>query len=239
MQTMSFDICGWRVLTFAVKIAILTFAGDVLWHLQLIRFWHLRLTCYDICGIMTFAVDVLWHLRELWHLRLTCYDICGNFDISGRFWHLRALQGLSQQSNNECVRTALCAMAKLGWRQFWHALQKWLLSSHPWPNISDQCTEWKKYEYAIMYWIQLCHIFFQFWEILSQTGASFYATQSSYDTQNLEKINFDMFYQNYCWAVICYPICVNNVSYERGIIVLSFPVISFCDPYFCFSEIWD
>ena len=91
MQAMSFDICGWRVLTFAVKIAILTFAGDVLWHLQLIRFWHLRelwhlrLTCYDICGIMTFAVDVLWHLR------LTCYDICGNFDISGRFWHLRAL----------------------------------------------------------------------------------------------------------------------------------------------------
>ena len=39
--------------------------------------------------------------------------------------------------------------------------------------------------------------------------------------------NFDMFYKNYCWAVICYPICVNNVSYEREIIVLSFPVISF------------
>ena len=68
--------------------------------------WHLRLTCYDICGnydicgwrvmtfegIMTFAVDVLWHLREFWHLRFTCYDICGHFDISGRFWHLRALQ---------------------------------------------------------------------------------------------------------------------------------------------------
>ena len=104
---MSFDICGWCVLTFAVKIEILTFAGDVLWHLQLIRFWHLQLSCYDICGnydicgwrvmtfagIMTFAVDVLWHLRELRHLRLTCYDICENFDISGRFWHLRALQG--------------------------------------------------------------------------------------------------------------------------------------------------
>ena len=39
-------------------------------------------------------------------------------------------------------------------------------------------------------------------------------------TQNLEKSNFDMFYKNDCWAVICYPICMNNVSYERGIIVL-------------------
>ena len=93
-----FDICGRRVMTFAVN-QILTF--DICGNL-----WHLRLTCYDICGnydicgwrvmtfegIMTFAVDVLWHLREFWHLRLTCYDICGHFDISGRFWHLRALQ---------------------------------------------------------------------------------------------------------------------------------------------------
>ena len=36
-----------------------------------------------------------------------------------------------------------------------------------------------------------------------------------------------MFYKNACWAVICYPICVTNVSYERKIIVLPFPVISF------------
>ena len=106
MQAMSFDICGWCVLTFAVKIDIVTFAGDVLWHLQLIRFWHLQLTCYDICGnydicgwrvmtfagIMTFAVDVLWHLRELWHLRLTCYDICGNFDICG--WRVMTFAGI-------------------------------------------------------------------------------------------------------------------------------------------------
>ena len=33
--------------------------------------------------------------------------------------------------------------------------------------------------------------------------------------QNLEKLNFDMFYKNDCWAVICYPIYVTNVSYER------------------------
>ena len=153
---------------------------------------------------------------------------------------LIALRGTFTTKQQLCVRTALCAMAKFGWRYFWHALQKWLLSSHPWPNISDQCTAWKKNEYAIMYRIQLCHIFFQFWEILSQTGASFYATQSSYNTQNLEKINFDMFYKNDCWAVICYPICVTNVSYEREIIVLSFPVISFVILiFFFFSEIWD
>ena len=84
-----------------------------------------------------------------------------------------------------------------------------------------------------MYWIQLCHIFFSLRNFESNR-ASFYATQSSYNTQNLEKINFDMFYKNDCWAVICYPICVTNVSYEREIIVLSFPVISFVILIFVF-----
>ena len=54
------------------------------------------------------------------------------------------------------------------------------------------------------------------------------------NTQNLGKDNLDMFYKNYCWAVICYPICVTNVSYERELIVLSFPIISCFFPYFLF-----
>ena len=33
---------------------------------------------------------------------------------------------------------------------------------------------------------------------------------------------------------ICYPICMTNVSYERGIIVLSFPDISFVILLFIF-----
>ena len=45
---------------------------------------------------------------------------------------------------------------------------------------------------------------------------------------------FDMFYKNECWAVICYPICMTNVSYEREIIVLSFSVISFVILIFVF-----
>ena len=57
------------------------------------------------------------------------------------WWNLREL---SQQSNNSCIRTALCTtlqkLAKLGRRQCWYALQKWLLSSYPWPNMNDQCT---------------------------------------------------------------------------------------------------
>ena len=61
--------------------------------------------------------------------------------VCAAWWHLREL---SQQSNNKCIRTALCTMTKLGWRQFWHALQKWLLSSHPWPNKNDQYIIWKK-----------------------------------------------------------------------------------------------
>ena len=37
-----------------------------------------------------------------------------------------------------------CTNSKLGRRQFWHDLQKLLLSSHPRPNMNDQCTIWKK-----------------------------------------------------------------------------------------------
>ena len=45
-----------------------------------------------------------------------------------------------------------------------------------------------------------------------------------------------MFYEKDCWAVICYPICMTNVSYERGIIVLSFPDISFVILLFVFQK---
>ena len=40
-------------------------------------------------------------------------------------------------TKQQCIHTDLCTMTKLGWRQFWHnyALQIWLLSSHPWPNM--------------------------------------------------------------------------------------------------------
>ena len=50
------------------------------------------------------------------------------------------------------------------------------------------------------------------------------------------KSTFDMFYKNYCWAVIYYPICVTNVSYERRIKVLPFPVISFVILLFVFHR---
>ena len=37
-----------------------------------------------------------------------------------------------------------CTNSKLRRRQFWHFLQTWLLSSHPWHNMNAQCTMWKK-----------------------------------------------------------------------------------------------
>ena len=55
------------------------------------------------------------------------------------------------------------ASAKLGRRQFWHALQKRLLSSHPWPNMNDQCAIWKNNRYAIIHWYQFHDFSFQFW----------------------------------------------------------------------------
>ena len=79
--------------------------------------------------------------------------------------------------------------------------------------------------------------FFQFCEIWSPTRVSFYATQSSYLLKTLKKSNFDMFYKNDCWAVICYPIYMTNVSYERGIIVLSFSDISFVIFLFVFQRL--
>ena len=60
-------------------------------------------------------------------------------------------------------------------------------------------------------------------------------------TQNLEeekKSNFDMFYKYDCWAVICYPICMTNMSYERGIIVYTIiPDISFVILLFVFRDL--
>ena len=140
---------------------------------------------------------------------------------------LVALRGTFTTKQQWCIRTALCAMAKLGWRQFWHAWQKWLLSSHPWPNMGDQCTTWKKNEYAIMYWNQFCYIFFSVLRHFESNRGYLLRNSIELTLKTLEKINFDMFYKNDCWAVICYPICVTNVWYEREIIVLSFPVIRF------------
>ena len=82
-------------------------------------------------------------------------------------------------------------------------LQNWLLCSHPWPNMNEQCTKLKKKNYAIkprFSFIQL--------------------NQATYSKLGGKKSYFDMFYQNNCWEVICYPICMTNVSYERKIIVL-------------------
>ena len=132
-----------------------------------------------------------------------------------------------------CVRTALCIMTKLGWRQFWHALQKWLLSSHPWPNMNNQCTIFRKINMLSCTEISFVISFLNFEKFWVKLGFPFTQLNRA-NTHNLEKINFDMFYKNDCWVVICYPICVTNVSYESEIIVLSFPVISFVILIFVF-----
>ena len=71
--------------------------------------------------------------------------------------------------------------------------------------------------------------FFQFWKMWSQTRVSFYATQSSYLLKTWKRGII-------CRAVICYAIFMTNVSYERGIIVLSFPDISFVILLFVFQR---
>ena len=76
--------------------------------------------------------------------------------------------------------------------------------------------------------------FFNFEKFWVKPGLSFTKLNRA-NTQNLEKMNFDMFYKNDWWAVICYPICVTNISYERKIIVLPFPVISFVTLIFVFQ----
>ena len=68
--------------------------------------------------------------------------------------------------------------------------------------------------------------FFKFEKFWVKPGFPFTQLNRA-NAQSLEKLNFDMFYKNDCWTVICYPICVTNLSYDREIIVLSFPVIGF------------
>ena len=146
---------------------------------------------------------------------------------------LIALRGTFTTKQQWWVRTALCAMAKLGWRQFWHALQKWLLSSHPDPLWVINVPHERKLNMLSCTEISSVISFFSFEKFWVKPGLP--STQLNLaNTQNLEKINFDMFYKNYYWAVICYPICVTNVSYKREVIVLSFPVISFVILIFVF-----
>ena len=127
-------------------------------------------------------------------------------------------------------------MTKPGWRQFWHALQKLLLSRLQ-PSLTqiEQSMYHMKEKMNMLSCTKISFVisFFNFEKFWVKPGFPFMQLNQA-NTQNMEKNYFDMFYKNYCWAVICYPICVTNVSYEREIIVLSFPVISFVILIFVF-----
>ena len=81
------------------------------------------------------------------------------------------------------------------------------------------------------------YIFFQFWEIWSQTRVSFYATQSSYLLKTWKKIVLTCFTKMIAEpSSVIQSICMTNVSYERGIIVLPFLDISFVILLFVFQR---
>ena len=75
--------------------------------------------------------------------------------------------------------------------------------------------------------------FFNFEKIGVKPGFPFMQLNQATYSKLGKKSNFDMFYKNDCWAVICYPICMTN---ERGIIVLSFPDIRFVILLFVFQR---
>ena len=70
----------------------------------------------------------------------------------------------------------------------------------------------------------------------SQTRVSFYATQPSYLLKTWKKSNFYMFYKIIAEQSSIMPICMINVSYERGIIVPSIHGISFMILLFVFQR---
>ena len=78
--------------------------------------------------------------------------------------------------------------------------------------------------------------FFNFEKFGVKPGFPFMQLNQATYSKLEKKSNFYMFYKTYCWAVICYSICMTNVSYERGIIVLSFPDISFVILLFIFQR---
>ena len=161
--------------------------------------------------VKTVSIQVLpWHTKQ-----------CG-LTIVDLLWKSPAM--LSSSTNSAYLsKTNLTCFTKI------------IAVQPSWSNMNELCTKLKKTKYVIMYWNQFCYISSSFFEkFWVKPGLSFTKLNRA-STQNLEKMNFDMFYKNDWWAVICYPICMTNVSYERKIIVLSFPVISFVILIFVFQ----
>ena len=55
----------------------------------------------------------------------------------------------------------------------WHALQKWWLCSHPWPNMNELYNKLKLTYFVIMRWNQFCYISFKFEKLWVEPGFSF------------------------------------------------------------------
>ena len=70
----------------------------------------------------------------------------------------------------------------------WHVLQKWLLCSHPWPNMNELCTKLKFTNY-ILSCAEISFVIsvFNFEKFWVKPGFSFTQLNRA-DTQNLEKV---------------------------------------------------
>ena len=50
----------------------------------------------------------------------------------------------------------------------------WLVCSHLWPHMNEQCTKRKYNNYAIMHWYKFCYIFFAFEKFEEKTPLTLY-----------------------------------------------------------------
>ena len=114
-------------------------------------------------------------------------------------------------------------MTKLGWRQFWHALQKWLLSSHPWPNMNNQWTIWKKNKHAIIHWQQFYDLSFRFSfrDLVLNPGILFFFFFFFFNSHCIKKkkkkknpitVNENTFYD----TIFCINYSYGNVNLQLG-----------------------
>ena len=122
-------------------------------------------------------------------------------------------------------------------KPIWHVLQKIIaVHSHPWPNMNELCTKLKWTNYVIMYWNQLCYIFFQFLRNFESNRGFLLRNSIKLILKTWKNLFWHVLQKWLLSSHLLSNICVTNVSYESEIIVLSFPVISFVILIFVFQR---
>ena len=97
----------------------------------------------------------------------------------------------------------------------WLMYKNYCCTPSYWPNMNELMYQ-IKVDYVIMHWNSFVISLFFNEKCWVKPGFPFTQLIELILKTWRKKNNFSpMLYKNYCWAVICHPIWVNNVSYEQ------------------------